>query len=735
MTAQKKRYRSKAIEAEFNYYHGDEPPNSTLSTNPCEDQQGHLNGYELHNYFSRFWTEQLSIEEEARIRLHVESCAQCAHLGRVIQVDDEELERLSVSPRTPEDKADMMRSLNVFSWVLKNMKDKEQMENSERALFLAQSTQSPLTEEEMQQVIPALAEAVTSREISQALVIVDRTVESLKTIPPLQPGAIHLLAYCAWAIDYYEPHLETVKGALERFRQIPRKGLTLSELVHLNIAEGLVMFHQEDYKEANALFKEAQDDADRSEDTELMTISRYYRGRVLWKMRHYDQSLIFIRDAISRDLAAKNHARVAAMELVEGWLLFLKGEIGSSQRVLDRASARLGSHSGAWVDLGNIRSFQGRLYREGGPEYYLKALDCFADTIEAFKDHNGGHRNVARAHINSAFVYRLMARDLDQPVTAENRDERQQQIEQLRGKAFAAIKQALTIYRFAPNRHLGALSRLHSVSALLYFDNADFAEAAAEAEHAYLCANQRGDNIGMANARIIQSKLVLDGIKGYDDPHDALRLAKDAVDYAEQTENRRVLARAYIRKGHAILELPEKDHMRAQQCLAKARKYLVPEDRDYLSSALRRLEKQIEEVSEARQRPNALVAYTTVAQMRKDIAAGHSLAEISEAYEERVARFVCAEFCDGNITKASNVLKTGARKVRRAVSPYAITEASLQQLLETGIDNRVVEKLVALKGREVQGRARFVKLLRKTLEGNLTQSLESTILSAVYRSD
>lgn len=708
--------------------------NATSASKHAENRPEHPIGSDLHNYFSKFRDDFLTTDQRESIGLHLACCSECATIGKVIQESDEQLDQMMRSRPTSEDEENATRSIEAFRATLKNMVT--ELAESERVLSLAQFNASPLTADDMLELIPTLAEAVTSRDLSHALAIVDQTIDSLKTIPPLQPGAIHLLAYCAWAIDYYEPHLDPVKDALERFRQIPRKGLTLSELVLLNIAEGLVKFHEEHYKEAHALFLVAQSDADRSEDNELMTVSRYYRGRVLWKMRFYDQSLTLIRDAISRDLAAKNYARVAAMELVEGWLLFLKGEIRPSQRVLDRANARLGTHSAAWIDLGNIRSFQGRLYREAGPDYYVQALACFADAIEAFKD-NRGHRNVARAHINSAFVYRLMIRDLgDQQVSPEVRAELTLQIKQLRARAQAAINEALAIYRFAPNRHLGALSRLHSVSALLYFDEPDFGKSAAEAEQAYIYAYQRSDNIGMANARIIQAKLLLDGgWKGYIDAHEALRLAREAVHYAEQTENRRVLARAYMRKADALLELPEKDHMRAQQCLIKARKCLVPEDRDYLGSALGRLEKLIDGVIEAKQRPNAFVACTTVAQMRKDIEAGHSLAEISEAYEERVIRFVCVELCDGNITKAANVLKAGARKVRRAVSSYSITEAALKQLLDSGIDKRVVERLSILSGREVQGHARFVRLLKKTLEGSCTQSLVSMILSAIYQSD
>lgn len=716
----------------------------TLTTEQPEGQDRHLSGLDLHNFFSKQWPNPMRSEEWARISSHVDACPECAAIGEGIEEDDQALERLFASPETAVDKANTMNAIEIFrSRTRKLMQTEKQTTDSEIppspekiVLRLTQSSDLQLTAAEMADIARKLSKAVTKREISRALAIIDRHINQLQTVPLLQVGAIHLLAYCAWSIDYYGPNFEPVKKAVARFRQIPRKELTLSDLVLLNIAEGLVQFHQEQYREAAVLFRQAQKDADRSEDAELMTVSRYYLGRVFWKLRIYNRSLEYIRDAIRRDLALKNDARVASMELVEGWLLFLKGEIPHSQAVLDRAQARLGNRDDAWIDLGNIRSFQGRLYRESGPDHYLKALECFAKAIEAYRKHDPGHRNVARALINSAFVYRLMSRDLGDVRKKEGREERAAEVERLQKKAFDEIEEALTIYRFANGRHLGALSRLHSIVALLYFDRCEFDKSAAAAEEAYHYASGRGDNVGMANARIIQAKLALDSdLKGYVDVHSALSFAREAVECALQTENRRVLARAYIREAEVIIALPERDSFTAQQCLDKARKCLVKEDRDYLSNILDRVEKEIEAVGEQRQRPDSLVSYLTVHRVKQDIAAGCSLAEISEAHEERVIRFVYSELCGGNITKAAAQLKTGARKVRRAVTLYGISEDALKYLAGEGVDIKILTKLSELKRHKFQGRAKFVKRIRKTLDTDWSSNLESVIVSAVRRSE
>src|ERR1700694_3018563 len=92
------------------------------------------------------------------------------------------------------------------------------------------------TRESLDSVISELAKHVTRRKIPQALTIVKEHIEELETMPLSHKSAIPLLAYSAWSIDYYGPHLVLVEKAITRFRQIPRGDLR--ELAHLGISEG-----------------------------------------------------------------------------------------------------------------------------------------------------------------------------------------------------------------------------------------------------------------------------------------------------------------------------------------------------------------------------------------------------------------------------------------------------------------------------------------------------------------
>lgn len=563
----------------------------------------------------------------------------------------------------------------------------------------------------LDRITPILAEAVRLRKIPQALKIIGENMDLLDTLT-LRPDtsclclskkATHLLAYCAWGIDFHAPYLERVKRCLPHFRQLPLGELKIGELGSLLIAEGLLKFHDEEYEDAKALFDQVKDYADRIEDIELMTVSRYYLGRVLWKQIHYPQALELIRDAKERDSDSGHTARVAAMELVEGWLLFLQGQIEEAQQVLHRSRAVL-EQTDAWVDLGNVLSFQGRIYRKGGD--YDKALDCFARAIDIYGRHDPIHRNVARAHRNRAFVYRLQARDLaGKPTSKQARPQVEAEVRSLRAKAFAEIDQAEQIYLASEaTRHTYELGILHITRASIYSDADELDRAEEETKAAYGYGEAKNNKVVMAEARVIQSKLAL-GRGGRDDAQRSLELANQAIELANDlVHHRRLLVRAYIRKGYALLDATYDDPSGARTCWEQARANLVTEDRDYLRNSLDTLDEKI--CSKGRSR-------SFLYQLTEHSMEG-TLKELTSTFQETVIRFVY-ERCDRNIARTAKKLKTYDRTVRSAVSTFRITDESLKGLKRGKVGAEVLGKLKGLKNQEVQGRATFVILLKKTV--------------------
>lgn len=555
-----------------------------------------------------------------------------------------------------------------------------------------------------------LGRAVRSRRVSLAKRIVDECIGCLDTSPPSR-DTLTLVAQCAWAIDLYGPYIEQVERAVNRFRRIPAGEINLYGHAALNTADALVKYHREEYADALALFEKARDDADRAGDAELATVSRYYLGRTQFKLTNYETALEYIGDAIRRDLASGNQVRAASMELDAGWLCFLRGDVKEAQRRLSEARKILSRQPKAYIDRGNTLSFQGRLYREYGQ--YDASLECYFEAIKTYGGYDPGYRNVARCRRNIAVIYRIMARELDSKKVSKGAAPQAAQdgaqAEELRALASAELHRALEIYGFDASRYHHGLGIVHITLALIYFDALELDRAAQEAQHAYEYGKAKGDYIVMAEARVIQAGVELEGYRGVGNPDLALKLANEAIQLGEKTyRHRRLLARAHICKGHALLELTPSNPTGARRCYEQAKSNLVAEDRDYLRGMLDALEAEVDK----RGHFSSLDI-----QLSECYAPGMTLNEVTEIVQEQFLRHVY-ERCGRSIHRAAAELKTGARKVRNAVSDFKLTEESLKKLEADGVGAELLDGLACLKGKEVKGRASFEWLVKEKAGGD-----------------
>src|SRR5205085_5413310 len=99
---------------------------------------------------------------------------------------------------------------------------------------------------------------------------------------------------------------------------------------------------------------------------------------------------------------------------------------------------------------------------------------------------------------------------------------------------------------------------VHLHRGFLYFDNGDFDRAAEEAAEAYALASEKDDFILKSRARILQcmteNAKLEEGIEestagSHRHAQAALDYARDAVEFAKHTQNRRLLGRAYTWHG------------------------------------------------------------------------------------------------------------------------------------------------------------------------------------------
>jgi tetratricopeptide (TPR) repeat protein len=300
------------------------------------------------------------------------------------------------------------------------------------------------------------------------------------------------------------------------------------------------------------------------------------------------------------------------MRVLESWLLFQKGQHRDAARILDEAEAEL-RHTDDDITLGNIYSAHGRMVRRQGG--YPEALKLFSRAIECFRQRNPQHRNLARSLVNVAYVQRLVAKQISRQMDLEAERHRRSQTkstkdrggashgsraylreyEQHRDGAFSNLEQAEKIYRLH-NHHHGIGSVLEN-RGLLYFDSGDLENAETQASQASALGKEQGDFILMARARLLQCQVanarLEEEIGGWQHAQTARDCAREAVDVAKHTQNRHLLARAYIWRGLTASYPSVHDADDAKHCYDKAGTFLKSGDADDLWEELQLLKQKV----------------------------------------------------------------------------------------------------------------------------------------------
>jgi len=137
---------------------------------------------------------------------------------------------------------------------------------------------------------------------------------------------------------------------------------------------------------------------------------------------------------------------------------------------------------------------------------------------------------------------------------------------------------------------------VHINRGFLRLDAGDLESAAAEGAQAFRHGEEKHDYIVMARARtlecIIENAAIEEQVGDAGAHHEAAEaFARDAVRFGEQTENRRLLARAHIWQGLTLASGPHTDLDAARRSLEQATALLQPEsiERQYVWEELERL--------------------------------------------------------------------------------------------------------------------------------------------------
>jgi len=444
-------------------------------------------------------------------------------------------------------------------------------------------------------LIAKLRDDLAFRRIESGFALLHTHHALVEALDPSQPHAGALLGFVAqWVDNGYHPAngsgLDLLRDLLARFPASVRGALSLGDYAHLRMAMGLVAATDEGPATAIAHFQYVLSVADDLGDGEPVAIASFWIGRYYRIEGRYDDALLYTERGRDMALALGFAPMAAIMRLLESWLRFQKGRHAEARRILQEVQPVLES-TGDSISVGNVHSAYGRIARREGR--HERALEHFAASLLEYQQRDPGHRNMARSLTNMAFVKRLiaiaLAAKMDREAARRRRQTKQpkqdrkqtarekERFETLRREAFEHLEAAEKIFTDA--RGLG---NVHVNRGYLYLDTGQLDLAEREGAVAHDIGLEKKDYIMLARGRIMQSMVaVAQADEGIVDSQTAQFseqaeiYAREAVEHARRTQNRRLLARAHV--WHGLVLAGAHDLDAARECAEKAEALLRSE--------------------------------------------------------------------------------------------------------------------------------------------------------------
>lgn len=468
------------------------------------------------------------------------------------------------------------------------------------------------------QFLKDITRALDLRKVSEGISLLDRAEGSWAKLHPNDTHATEMLLLLAQWVDvgYRDHHL--LDSLLLRFSLEFRRKLTLDDYLRLRMVEGFRSLSAEDVDAAIETFDFVLKAELGSVEERLETLAHFWKGRAHRKKGEYEAAYKEITQA--GELAQRsreNETFTAVIQIHEGWLLFQKGLRKEALRLLTRAEATL-KETDDFLAMGNIESARGRIVRRSGE--YANALEHFDRAIAIYSSGNPNHRNLARTLVNAAYVKRLLALQLrkkidsrarvsnlaptgNQPKSAKHGPALHVRYQELCHEAILQLRRAREIYILRGNA--GGLGAVIVNSGYLHLDRGDIDHAAREAIEAYRIGFEKNDPILMARALVLHTSTENAKVEeqlGEDvdialHANHAKKLSEDALALARHTQNRRLLAAAYIARGMTAANEFFQEWDLAKRCASEASDLIGAGENDHLIDDLAGLKSHIMQAS------------------------------------------------------------------------------------------------------------------------------------------
>jgi len=398
-----------------------------------------------------------------------------------------------------------------------------------------------------------LKQDLVCRRVGRGMARLEEHRSLLTAFDPEQRNAARFAGFLAQWVDIGFQRPALVKEIVAHFSRPTRSRLPLEDYLYLRLAEGMTAMSEEAKEEAIAHLDFVLGLEEQIDDKELLSIANFWKGRCLRMKGEYDEALAYAVKGRELAMELGHEPMAAVMRVLESWLWFQKGNAKQALQILQEAESAL-NKTDDHLTLGNIYSSYGRIARRQGR--YQHAIEHFTAAIARYRKRDPRHRNIARTLNNLALVKRLIALQLRRKIDADaarrrkaatrgsaknngGKDLHRNRFEQLHQEALAELDEAAAIYQQYRNHH--GLGSVHLNYGYLHLDNGDLEYADRQAKTAFQLGEEKGDHILMARARLLEC--MIENVRVEEE------CARDAIELAQQTQSRRLLADAYIWQG------------------------------------------------------------------------------------------------------------------------------------------------------------------------------------------
>jgi tetratricopeptide (TPR) repeat protein len=527
-------------------------------------------------------------------------------------------------------------------------------------------------------LLAGLREDFFARRIRSGIARLETHQTIIESLDPTQRNAAPLVGHLAQWVEAGFSNPALIRELLSRFPKDLTTDLSVFDYVHLRLAEALVAMANEEFDQAISRLEIALTLENQVRFGELVAISNYWIGKCHRRMERYDNALRHTAKARELALALGHDKMAAVMKVLESWLIFKRGKPKEATRILGEAETVL-LETDDHKTLGNIQSAYGRIARREGR--YDDAITHFTAGISEFKRCSTPSRHLARSLTNMAFAKQLIALQLQHKMDLEVARRRKShghiaarvttsklreraRMEELREEAQKHLAEAEGIYLRAND--LRGSGMVHLNRGLVYLDSGELDRASEEASAAYQLGQEKSDNLLLTRARIlgatVESAKFEERIEEGGDPdvHAKLasQLAHEAVERAQRTQNRRLLARAFITEGLILSNDFFNDSEATRRCTDRATMLLKNAGHDYLWEYLQVLKDRVH---------RAGGIDSALREWSRGIVRDKTFQQITEEFAGIVIPKVW-KFEGQNISRVVTRLSISPKKVRRILS-------------------------------------------------------------------